>query len=216
MTNDPIDVTSFGAQGDGASDDRAAIILALASAMAHGLPLYFRDGTYAISGYLDIYGARNLTIYGSGNATLFYPSDNTALVADGIALTSAIARSALRMRHCQRTLIERLRFHGGESRDIDVANVGSGVYERSCQQTTIRGCHQLFGGSLHRLDGQTDTTGTGDSMAVSNGLVTLTDSTGDFTPGDVGLQLTISGGSNPATNPAHGYRELLQEGPTCL
>lgn len=58
-------VKSYGAQGDGITDDKAAIQLAINAASVTGGVVYFPPGTYMVSGEIDI-TASNVSLVGSG------------------------------------------------------------------------------------------------------------------------------------------------------
>ena len=62
-----IDVRSFGARGDGQSDDTAAINRAFAALPADGGSVHFPAGEYVVSSNLDlVVGKRNVEVYGDG------------------------------------------------------------------------------------------------------------------------------------------------------
>ena len=61
-----LNVTAFGAKGDGVTDDRASIQAALNSAkLAGGGTVLFPKGTYALSAYLVLEGASNIKLEGN-------------------------------------------------------------------------------------------------------------------------------------------------------
>src|SRR5690606_2126392 len=62
-------VRAYGAVGDGVTDDRAAIQAAIDAAIKEGGQLYFPQGVYRVSQYLQIKGATDLEVIGQ-NATL--------------------------------------------------------------------------------------------------------------------------------------------------
>lgn len=69
----------FGAVGDGSTNDAAAINLAIAEASAHGIPVSFPIGTYAIASKLN--GAGSMRLYGEGQGSIIKA---TATFADGM------------------------------------------------------------------------------------------------------------------------------------
>lgn len=188
-----------GVDSTGATDSRAGLMNAFAAAIAAKLDLYFPPGRYLITKYLYVTGASRLRVFGRG-ATIVYPSDNQALVADGTANNNNAARSAILMKYCKHVTFEGVGFEGGQSILTDSANIGAAVYERNCRRTTMRDCKLLYGGSLHQQDQQPDTNGTGDSLAVAAGVVTLTDAAALFLPGHVDSRLTINNCTNPANH----------------
>ena len=79
IANASANVKDFGATGDGATDDRAAIVAALA-AVSSGGTVFFPIGTYYISSNINITQS-NLTIEGNNLATIVH---NTAASFDGL------------------------------------------------------------------------------------------------------------------------------------
>jgi hypothetical protein len=77
-----ISVFTYGAKGDGVTDDTAAIQQAYAAAVAYatlygGATLFFPDGTYLISDEIVI-SAQNITVRGAGFRTVILKQSNTA------------------------------------------------------------------------------------------------------------------------------------------
>ena len=127
-----VNVVSYGAVGDGVTDDRAAIILALASAQTLGCRLHFPKPSvsYKLSKYLDIADAKNLHITGD-NSVILYPSDDVTVVADAIAITDGRARSAFYIRRCRNVTVEGISFQGATSPSFDLVNLGIAIYQIS-------------------------------------------------------------------------------------
>ncbi len=191
-----LDVKDFGALGDGTTDDRAAIQRALDAAKSTGVTLHFPKPSvaYKLSKYIDLNGMKNLHITGD-SATILHPSDDTGVTIDAIATSVSMARSAFLIRNSIDVTIEGITFVGGNNPSITV-NAGSGVYARNCNGLTMERCRQRGGFSLLQQDNQFDTTGTGDSLTVSAGIVTLVDAAAMFAEECVGQRITISGTTN--------------------
>jgi len=198
-----VSVTTYGATGDGSTDDRPFIILALAAAKAGGLWLHFPKPSvyYSISKYVDFEGVRGMLVTGN-NAVIRYASDDTRVLVDAIATSVSMARSAFVIRNSQDVTVEGITFVGGDNPSI-VVNAGSAIYERNSTGTRMINCRIRGGFSLHQQDNQDDTSGTGDSLTVAAGVATLVDAAGLFSSGMVGRRITLAGCTNNVNN--NGY-----------
>ena len=207
-----VSVKSYGALGDYSvitatgTDDRASIISAIAAAKTLGCRLHFPSGRYKISQYLDIADALGLRITGD-NATIHYPSDDVTVVADAIATTDGLARSAFFMRRCRNVTVEGVSFQGATSPSFDLVNLGIAIRQTKCQGTRIINCKGYDGNAFHQQDASIDTTSTGDSIAVSSGVVTLTDASALFLASHVGRAITIN---NSAVKANNGVRVITE------
>ena len=196
---DALSVKSYGATGNGVSDDRVAINSAISAAITANKSLLFPPGTYKTSKYIDVANANGLRIYGVG-ATIRYPSDDTGLVADGTAASSEQARAGILVRNSSNVTIEGLTFIGGNAQSL-TDNLGSSIYATRSSGTTVRGCTGLRGYALFVQDAFADTNGTGDSVTTAaSGVSTLTDAAGAFNLSHVGRQLTLAGFTNAQNN----------------
>ena len=203
---------SYNAQGDWnpitstGTDDRAAFIAAIAAAtLTNAKTVVLPPGNYRLSKYVNINGARDLRIVGSAGSTIYYNSDDQAVVTDGTAASSNEARSAFLLTYCTNVTFENITFVGGDFY-VSQINLGCGVYARHTIGLNMIGCKQRYGHSLLAQDATANTTGTGDSLAVSSGLVTLTDASIPFKSGHKGRFITISNTTNPANS---GVFEIL-------
>ncbi len=192
----------YNAIGDGVADDTAAIQAAITAALAAGLPVWFPRGTYLTSGYLLIDGASGFRVLGEAGARIRYQSDNTGIVANAITLLDNHARSALFLRHCTNVAIDGLTFEGGTDPRITSYNTGGAIGARNCTGLVVTRCTAVHGYSLFQQDQVGNTTSTGDSVsdADPSGIVTLTDASALFSPGDVGHRVTIAGATNNRNN----------------
>lgn len=197
--SDYADVTDYGATGDGVTDDKAFIQLAVDAAVAGGLNVYFPAGTYKTVGYIYLRGARGMRIFGAPGASIRFSSDNAALVPDTYALSNAHARSAFYLQFCTDVLIENLTGVGADSTNLTI-NCGNFVSARNCVGTALRRCTARGGYAIFNEDAQGDITGTGDSIAVASGVATLTDAAGTFNPGMVDRRVAIAGASTAGNN----------------
>ncbi|MBP9863627.1 MAG: hypothetical protein KBD62_37110, partial [Kofleriaceae bacterium] len=194
------------------TDDRAAFIAAIAAALASASKtLIIPPGNYKFSKYVNVNGARGLRIVGSAFATIYYPSDDEALVADGTALSSNEARSALLITRSTGVSVDNVSFVGGLYTANGI-NLGCGLYLRNCVDSAVTRCNQRYGHSLLYQDATAGTSGTGNSIAISGEIVTLTDTDSAFYDGDVGLNITIT---NAATNNC-GVFEILSRTATTV
>ncbi len=192
-----IDVTAvaYGAVGDGVTDDRAAIQLAADAAVAQHRALYFPAGTYKLSGAIVLNGAHGVEVVGTPGAVLRYPSDDTGVTFSGIMTADYQARSAFYLLQCSNVRFVNLTFTGGDAQNLS-DNIGCGVYVTHGADITLQDCIAINGGSLFGQDATSNTAGTGDSLAVATGVVTITDAAGLFSAGHVGRRITIAGSTN--------------------
>lgn len=209
-----VDVKRQGAKGDYSlatgtgTDDRAAIIAAIAAARLLGASVYFPKGNYYLSRYIDIFGDSGLTIRADRGARIYYGSDDTSIGTDAVATSLAMARSAFVLRYCVHTVIENLTFVGGNSPKLN-DNQGSGVYARGCFNTTLQNCNAIKGYSLIVQDAVGNVSGTGDSLTVSSGLVTLVDASANFLDGYAGHEIAIGNATNPVNNGVYEIYEVV-------
>jgi hypothetical protein len=97
-----------------------------------------------------------------------------------------------------------MRFRGTGTDSIAVAGqCGVSIYARRTTGLRVLNCQHENGGSLILQDGVTETTGTGDSLSVSGSTVTLTDASGAFHGGMVGMDIFLAGCSSQLNN-GHG------------
>ncbi len=200
--------SAYGAVGDGVTDDTTAINLAVDAAIAAGQPLYFPTGTYLISRCIEVDSNRGLRIFGDGTATIVWPSDDVSVVDDAFTNGDEMARSAFAVRYGQNVTIEGINGRGGDGHDLDI-NIGSFVYASNCIGTTLNKCTVAGGSALFVQDATNPTNGTGDSLAVSSGVVTVTDAAGSFKAGHVGLRFTISGCTNRKNDGAKIIKSVI-------
>jgi hypothetical protein len=189
----------YGALGDGTTDDVTAINSAADAAVAAGFPLYFPAGRYLVSRCIEIPSNRGLRVIFDAGAIVVWPSDDASVVDDAFTNGDEMARAAFALRYCSGVTFENVTGQGGDDPDLDV-NIGSLIYASNCVDTTVRGCTAVGGSALFVQDASNPTSGTGDSLAVSSGVVTVTDAAGSFQAGHVGLPITISGCTNEKNN----------------
>lgn len=135
---DVVSVKDFGAAGDGATDDTAAINAALASIATTGGTLYFPAGKYVVSGSglsLDQSGLSsgdtltrvNLLGAGMGNTEIYYTGSGSALTYTGAATLPGLLAYAQ---------IEKIRFQGTSTTTAALV----GLYVSYGAQIAIRDC----------------------------------------------------------------------------
>jgi hypothetical protein len=139
-------------------------------------------------------------VSGVGFAVIVYGSGDTGIATDAIATSPQMARSAFLLRNCVDTVVEGLSFFGDNQQDVSTVNLGLGIYATRCSGNRILNCTQYRGNSLYGQDANVDTTGTGDSLAVSAGTVTLTDAGATFSTHQRLRNITVSGCTNQLNN----------------
>lgn len=186
-----LSVKAHGAKGDGVTDDHDSLAAAIASAITTKQHVLFQPGTYKISKYVDVLGANNITFWGQG-AVIQYPSDDESVGTDTVANSTQKSRSALLLRTCRDIVIRDLVFVGGKNNDLTNANTGQGMYATKCVGLRVENCEARYGRALFVQDATNGTTTTGISIAVVNGVVTVTANNAPFAPGHEGGQILLS------------------------
>jgi hypothetical protein len=195
----------YGAVGDGVTDDRPAIMLAVAAATALGGVAAIKFGagkTYFISESILIENVRGIQVWGS-NSEILFPSNDPTLVDVDAEHASRQRQSGIYLHNAQACTIRDLRFRGtGADASSMGVSVGAAVMLRRCVNTTIVHCQHELGGGIYSQDAVADSLGGSNSktIAVSAGVVTLTDSGSLFHGGMVGAPLFIAGCNNPAND----------------
>lgn len=173
----PVSVDVLGLRAsDG--DQRAGIMSALGS-LVNGGVLTLAPGTYEISRYVPMVGMRGVTIEGRG-ATIVYPSADTALVADGVALTNPSARCAFLVKGCSGITFRGITFRGSEE-DTITTNTGAAVFSTHSTDTRVEGCVSNYGASLFQSDAFVEDVG---ARILGN---TIYGARGNLTCGDFGV-----------------------------
>ncbi len=194
---------SYGAEGDydpaaqTGTTDTTAINLAIA-ACVDGSELVFPPGQYLLDDRINAIGLRNVTIRGSAFATIYWQSGDTGLTGTG-GLSDEQARAGFLLQYCRNVTIKNLRGVGMEVQNL-TSNIGSFIYLSSCAGSRVERCFATGGYGLVAQDRAANTNGTGDSIAVSSGLVTLTDAGAAFKLGQVGANIIVAGCTNAVNN----------------
>jgi hypothetical protein len=208
LPRDYVSVKAYGAVGDGVTDDRAAINSAIAAGILQGKPVYFPYGQFLVSRQINIDPCAGLYIYGDGTATVIWPSDDDTVTDDAFTNGDEMARSAFAARYCNGLVIEGVNGRGGDGVDLDI-NIGSFVYLSNCVNSTLRNCKATGGSALFVQDSAGASSGTGDSLTYSAGVVTVTDAAGSFKAGHVGLRITIGNATNEQNNGAKIIKSVV-------
>jgi parallel beta-helix repeat protein len=129
----PVNVRSYGATGDGTTDDRAAILAAIAAVATAGGTVYFPPGDYYTSSAITVSADTGITLLGAGYASSV--KSNTASEGCKFAITG------------DNVTIRNLRLNGGyvsggQAGDFGLINV------TDCSNTKIEGCYILNSGHL--------------------------------------------------------------------
>lgn len=199
-----VSVADHGAAADGETDDSAAIQEAVAAISRggddEGFGLHFPPGRYVCNTRILFEGLRGVKITGSAFATIIYPSDDDTIVPDAddnlAASPDQAARSGFYLRNCSNVTIEGLQFQGGTAQQITSINIGAAIYAARCRNLRVDVPYMQDGYSPFAQEANEDTTGTGDSLTYSNGVVTLADSASSFVPGHDGCEIVISGSTD--------------------
>lgn len=183
------------------TDDRAAM-LALVATLNHGDEVVFPSGNYRFSSFVSIIGMRGIRFRGEANARIYYGSANLATIPPSNAISHAMARSGFFLQNCQGIIVENIEFVGEAGQELTYQNVGAGVYASRCTGTRLLDCQQRLGATLFVEDASTNSGYTTDNViAVSAGIVTLTDGAGtQMHTGMVGRRVTVSNATNPVNN----------------
>ncbi len=200
----PVSVKDFGATGDDLTDDLAAIVAARDASDVEGGELIFPPGTYRTSKYVDFEGWRGRKIFGSAFSVLHFPSDDVTVPLDSVVNARAnpnqAARSGLLLRNCHGLTIEGLEFRGGTKQQITTTNIGCGIYVSHCSNLKVINPVGRYGYGLITQEANPNSTGTGDSLTVAAGIVTVVDAAAPFSRGMVGRNLTVNNATNPVNN----------------
>lgn len=149
FTERVVNVTTYGAVGDGVTDDRAAITDAI-SALSSGGTLFFPSGTYLISEYLYLNSLSYVTIKMAEGAEINYPSDDVSLVGDGTA-TAAQQRGAFLVQNCTQIKFDSCRFVGQDNK-VRAENLGAAIYATNSERIRVTDCFSDLGNGLFRQD----------------------------------------------------------------
>lgn len=104
---DIISVKDFGAVGDGVTDDRAAIVLALAA--AKNSALYFPAGTYLISNSISLDSTyTNMRLFGDGASSVLKLGNNAT-------------EATIQFRQVSNIIVENLKFDGNGTNQISAS-----------------------------------------------------------------------------------------------
>ena len=208
--SDTVSVKAHGAVGDwnpatsSGTDDRAAIMAAIAEAKAKKMNVRLPPGNYRLSKAILIEGVIGLKIFGSASSAVYYPSDDLTLIPDATFINYTTVRSGFLIRNSRNVTIEDIEFVGGDAKEIYHHQTGHGICASRCVGTRILNCRARGGYSLFAQEARADSTYTHDNaIAVSGGVVTLTndgDPNGAFHAGMVGRSVTIANAADPVNN----------------
>lgn len=135
-----VSVTSYGALGDGATDDTAAILSALTAAAASGGTLFFPNGTYVVNSIITIDSKSNFRVCASRGALIKKSA------------TFPVDTPIFNFRYCTNIVLDGLRLQGATSSTTDTNFGDDGVIVASCTNTLVRGCYfKNFGDSALRV-----------------------------------------------------------------
>lgn len=139
ITNSPksakgIDPRSFGARGDGTSDDSTAVRKALSSAFSRGLPVDGGNAQFAVRGDISVTGARSPWIK-SLRLRQLSPADD---------------RKTLHFQRCEQIRIDRLQIDVGGAKSIGYFNASGGLWIDGGSNHIVRNV-EVFGDGKNSL-----------------------------------------------------------------
>jgi hypothetical protein len=80
-----VSVKTYGATGDGSTDDTAAINAAIAAIPSSGAMLYFPCGTYLVLGQISAISTSNTTVTGDGTCSIIKPTGSSTITGLRVA-----------------------------------------------------------------------------------------------------------------------------------
>lgn len=144
-------VKGYGAKGDDAADDRAAIQAAVAAIPASGGTLFFPRGTYRISSVIDLTGKTSLCVAGDAGLGVTYPFPST-IKAVGFPINTPMFKMAPAAAADPRLFFRDLHLDGnGSAQDGIFTSKASGP---RCHRVTVRA---VLRDSFHFERGGVDT-----------------------------------------------------------
>lgn len=169
-----INVQNYGAKGDGATDDTAAIQQALNAGVAQNLPVYVPAGTYIIAGRQGAFGAiltyqSNTTFFGDGEKSVIKVIDNQVGRGDDYMIFAPPAAGAT-----NNVVFRNFKLDGNGTKNLQPANVpilhAYGVYVDRGDNITIQDCFfkNLPGPSAIVLGNNTSPASTSNAKVINN------------------------------------------------
>lgn len=120
-----IDVTDYGAVGDGVTDNFAAFTSALLAADLAGKGIWIPDGDYLFSKAVILDGIDGMQITGSPTAKIIFPSSDTSLTGGGNYDANPVnERSAFYIKDCSRIVVQQLLLEGDSTETDITVNTG--------------------------------------------------------------------------------------------
>lgn len=169
-----INVQSFGAKGDGETDDTAAIQQALDAGVSQNLPVYIPTGTYIISGRHGAFGAiltyqSNTTVLGDGDSSVVKVIDNQVGQGDDYMVFAPRAVGAT-----NNVAFRNFKLDGNGTKNRQPADVpilhAYGIYVDQGDNITIQDCffENLPGPSAVVLGNNTSPASTSNAKVINN------------------------------------------------
>lgn len=152
---DAVNVAAYATPG---VDQRENLQRAVDAAIAAGKPLFFPSGDWYTEGYLKIFEADGLLIYGEGGSQIFYRSQG-GQATDGIATSTEMASSAFIVKSSTRVTFRGLTFRGATT-GPPTTNLGACVYANSSSWVSMESCFLNAGGRLFCQDDTSSDYGT--------------------------------------------------------
>ena len=122
---DYFNATDYGATGDGATDDTAAVQAAIDAAEPVGGTVYFPRGTYILDPvYIE---SDNVRLLGEGRLSILKRKPATVTNTDSVGIVNAHGTS---MNHLSGIVLERLAFDGNKANIV--VDPGGDVYDVEC------------------------------------------------------------------------------------
>ncbi len=150
---DIIDVTAFGAVGDGVADDTEALQFAIDHGQAHGHPVYLPAGVYKVTGTLRIRGDVDLFGNDANNTAIYHASSASTCIwveaddPDDGARYVSLRRFSVRTSQPRRTgtpyqtgIYVRGGFWNVHLQELIVQDFMLGIFLRQCWTARVRNC----------------------------------------------------------------------------
>jgi len=124
----PVNVQTFGAKGDGVTDDKAAIQAAFdyAASLPDGAEVFFPTGVYRLSGAINITNAKSLTVTGCGDSSVVQMITGTGGPIFNCGHPSLV--------YSTRLIIQNIFFRG------PVSGTSKGITLQNCNTAKIKDC----------------------------------------------------------------------------
>lgn len=207
---------TYGALGDGSTNDLAAIQAAInAAKTAGGGIVWFPKGTYIVHGYVDLDLAHNVTLQGVGAGTIIKQTNTTQILGAATASTDGLTIRDLTLdgnrtvvastsvfgtyfQNCTNLLIHNVRVQNFHSDGIHI--------RLACDGVRIEGCH------IENCRENGIYVGAESTSPTPPKNVTIVGNTIEGTPGDSGNGILFQWGANNCTVSGNTIKSISEYG----